>query len=69
MVTGDKREISYSNVKRERLSSKDSEPAQMVSKAGLPARMVLLCIRRDWQGIIHLELPIYGQTLNSELNC
>ncbi|GFS68994.1 histone-lysine N-methyltransferase SETMAR [Trichonephila clavipes] len=32
-------------------------------------RKVLLCIWRDWKGIIYYELLPYGQTLNSDLYC
>ena len=49
MVTGDKKWVTYDNVKR-------GEAAQTVTKPGLTARKVLLCVWWDWQGIIHYEL-------------
>ncbi|GFW97668.1 mariner transposase [Trichonephila clavipes] len=45
------------------------QAAQTVSKPGLTARKVLLCIWRDWKGISYYELLPYGQTLNSDLYC
>ena len=39
----------------------------MVAKPGLTARKVLLCIWRDWKGIIYYELFPYSETLNSDL--
>ena len=53
MVTGDKKWVTYDNVKRKRSWSKSGEAAQTVAKPGLTARKVLLCVWWDWQGIIH----------------
>lgn len=69
MVTGDDNWVTYDNVKRKRSRSKRGEAAQTAAKPGLTARNVLLCVRWDWQGIIHYELHPYGQTLNSDLYC
>lgn len=69
VVTGDEKWITYSNVKRKRSWSTGNKPAQTVSKPGLTARKVLLCVWSDWQGIIHYELLAYGQPLNSDLYC
>ena len=69
MVTGDKKWVTYDNVKRKRSWSKSGEAAQTMAKPGLTARKVLLCVWWDWQGIIHYELLPYGQTLNSDLYC
>ena len=52
--------VTYDNVKRKRSWSKSGEAAQTVAKPGLTARKVLLCVRWDWQGIIHYELLPYG---------
>ncbi|GFW15990.1 putative DD34D transposase [Trichonephila clavipes] len=41
----------------------------MVAKPGQTARKVLLCIWGDWKGIIHNELLLCGQTLNSDIYC
>ena len=60
MVTGDKKWVTYDNVKRKRSWSKSDEAAQTVA---------LLCVWWDWQGIIHYKLLPYGQTLNSDLYC
>ncbi|QQP52156.1 Putative DD34D transposase [Caligus rogercresseyi] len=43
--------------------------AQTVAKPRLAARKVLLCVWWDWKGIIHYELLLYGQTLNSTIYC
>ena len=64
MVTGDKKWVTYDNVRRKRSWSKSGEAAQTVAKPGLTARKVLLCVWCDWQGIIHYELLHCGQTLN-----
>ena len=56
MLTGDEKWVSYDNVKRKRSWSKSGEAAQTVAKPGLTTRKVLLCVWRDWQGIIHYEL-------------
>ncbi|GFW47031.1 mariner Mos1 transposase [Trichonephila clavipes] len=43
--------------------------ARRVTKPGLTARKVLLCIWWDWKGIIYYELLLHGQTLNSGIYC
>ena len=65
MVTGDKKWVTYDNVRQKRSWSKANEAA----KPGLTARKVLLCVWWDWQGILYYELLPYGQTLNSVLYC
>ncbi|GFW96866.1 mariner Mos1 transposase [Trichonephila clavipes] len=45
------------------------EAAQTVTKPGLTARNVLLCIWLDWKGITFYELLPCSQTLNSDLYC
>ncbi|CAD6994021.1 unnamed protein product [Ceratitis capitata] len=69
MVIADEKWITYSNVKRKWEWSNDSELIQTVSKPGLKAKKVLLCVWWDWQGIIHYELLPYGQILNTDLYC
>ncbi|GFX42869.1 histone-lysine N-methyltransferase SETMAR [Trichonephila clavipes] len=46
MMTGDEKWVTYYNIARKRSWSKQLKP-------GLTARKVLLCIWRDWKGIIH----------------
>ncbi|GFV33167.1 histone-lysine N-methyltransferase SETMAR [Trichonephila clavipes] len=53
MVIGvEKLVTDYNNV-RKRSWSKCDEAAQTVAKPGLTARKILLCIWRDWKGIIY----------------
>ncbi|GFX34181.1 mariner transposase, partial [Trichonephila clavipes] len=67
MVTADEKWAPYDNIVRKRSGSKRGEAAQMVTKPGLTAGMVLLCIWGDWKEITYYELLPYGQTLNSDL--
>ncbi|PRD17720.1 UNVERIFIED_CONTAM: mariner\T [Trichonephila clavipes] len=53
MMTGEEKWITYGNIVRKRSWSKCGEAAQTVSKPGLTARKVLLCIWWDWKGIIY----------------
>ncbi|GFS47789.1 histone-lysine N-methyltransferase SETMAR [Trichonephila clavipes] len=53
MVTGDEKWAIYYNTVRKRSWSKCGEAAQMVAKPELTARKVLLCIWRDWKGMIY----------------
>ena len=69
MVTGDEKWVTYDNIVRKRSWSKRGKAAQTVAKPGLTARKVLLCIWRDFKGIIHYELLPSGQTLNSNQYC
>ncbi|GFX88381.1 mariner Mos1 transposase [Trichonephila clavipes] len=69
MLTGDEKWVTYDNIVRNRLLSKRGEAAQTVAKPGLTSWKVLLCIWRDWKGIICYELLPYDQTLNSDLYC
>ncbi|GFU75759.1 mariner transposase [Trichonephila clavipes] len=69
MVTGDEKWVTYYNIVRKRSWSKCGEAAQTVTKPGLTARKVLLCIWRDWKGLIYNELLPYGQTQNSDIYC
>ncbi|GFV45114.1 mariner transposase [Trichonephila clavipes] len=69
MVTGNEKWVTYDNIVRKRSWLKCGEAAQTVTKPGLTARKVLLCISGDWRGIIYLELLPHGQTLNSDLYC
>ena len=56
-------------MKRKRSWSKAGESSQTVVKPGLTARKVLLWVWWGWKGIIHYELPPYGQTLNFTIYC
>ncbi|GFU75726.1 putative DD34D transposase [Trichonephila clavipes] len=69
MVTGDEKWVTYYNIVRKRSWSKCGEAAQTVTKPGLMARRALLCIWRDWKGLIYNELLPYGQTQNSDIYC
>ncbi|GFV67630.1 histone-lysine N-methyltransferase SETMAR [Trichonephila clavipes] len=69
MVTGDEKWTTYDNIVRKQSWSKRGEAAQTVTKPGLTARKVLLCICWDWKGIIYYKLLPYCQTLNSDLYC
>ncbi|GFW62809.1 mariner Mos1 transposase [Trichonephila clavipes] len=69
MVTGDEKWVTNDNILRKRSWSKRGEAAQTVSKPRLTARKVLLCIWREWKGIIYYELLRYGLTLNSDIYC
>lgn len=70
MVTGDVKWITYiKNIKPKRSWKKRDEPSEMVTKPGLTAEKVLLCVWWDYKGIIHHELLSYGQMLNSDLCC
>ncbi|GFW47755.1 mariner Mos1 transposase [Trichonephila clavipes] len=51
------------------ISRERGEAVQTVAKPELAVRKVLLCIWRDWKGIIYYELLPYGQTLNSDIYC
>ncbi|GFV34182.1 histone-lysine N-methyltransferase SETMAR [Trichonephila clavipes] len=69
MITGDEKWVTYNNIVRKRSWPKRGEAAQTVTKPGLTARKVLLCIWWDWKGIIYYELLLYGQTLNLDIYC
>ncbi|GFW94356.1 histone-lysine N-methyltransferase SETMAR [Trichonephila clavipes] len=69
MMIGDEKWVTYDSIVRKRSWSKRGEAAQTVTKPGLTARKVLLCIWWDWKGIIYYKLLLYGQTLNSDLYC
>lgn len=62
IVTGDKRGITYINLKGKRSQCKGNEPAKTVRK-------ILLRICWDWQAIIHYELLPSGKTLYSIIYC
>ncbi|GFU52885.1 hypothetical protein TNCV_1142041 [Trichonephila clavipes] len=47
MVTGDEKWVTYYNIVRKRSLSKCGEAAETVTKLGLSARKVLLCIWWD----------------------
>ncbi|GFS59289.1 histone-lysine N-methyltransferase SETMAR [Trichonephila clavipes] len=66
IVTGDEKWVTYDNIVRKQSWSKRGEAVQTVAKPGLTARKVLLCIWRNWKGIIYYELLSYGQTLSSD---
>ncbi|QQP51383.1 Putative DD34D transposase [Caligus rogercresseyi] len=59
MVTGDKKWVTYNNVKRKQSWSNPGVPEQTVAKPGLTVR----------KGIIYYELLPYCQTLKSDLYC
>ncbi|GFW45839.1 putative DD34D transposase [Trichonephila clavipes] len=69
MVTGDDKWVTYDNIVRKRSWSKRGKASQTMGKPGIMARKVLQCIWWDWKGIIHYELLLYGQTLNSGIYC
>ncbi|GFU52222.1 histone-lysine N-methyltransferase SETMAR [Trichonephila clavipes] len=53
IVIGDEKWVTYYNIVRKRSWSKCGEAAQTVTKPGLMARKVLLCIWWNWKGIIY----------------
>ncbi|GFY19936.1 mariner Mos1 transposase [Trichonephila clavipes] len=65
MVTGNDKWVTYDNIVRKRSWSKCGEATETMDKHRLTAMKILLCIWRDWKGIIYYELLPYGQTLNS----
>ncbi|GFW42337.1 histone-lysine N-methyltransferase SETMAR [Trichonephila clavipes] len=67
MVTGDEKWVTYDNTVRKLSWPKCCELGQTVSKPGLTARKVLLCIWWNWKGILCYELLPNGRTLNSDL--
>jgi len=65
--TDDKKWITYDNPTRKRSWIKKGEKAQAIAKPGLMRKKVMLWW--DWKRIIHYELLLSNQTINSELYC
>ncbi|GFY14955.1 mariner Mos1 transposase [Trichonephila clavipes] len=69
MINGEEKWITYDNIVRKRSCLKRGEASQTMPKPGITTRKVLLCIWRDWKGIIYYELLPWGKTLNSDIYC
>ena len=46
-----------------------NEPPAITSKAGLHTKAAMLCICWDWKGILHYELLLENQMINSNKYC
>ena len=64
IVMGDEKWILYNNVEWKRLWGKRNEPPPTTPKAGLHPK-VMLCIWRDWKGVLYYELLLENEMINS----
>jgi histone-lysine N-methyltransferase SETMAR len=69
IVTGDKNWIVYNNVERTRSRGRQDERPLSTPKAELHQMKVMLCIWWDWKGILHYDLLLRNQTVNSDVYC
>ena len=53
----------------EEIMGKWNEPPAITSKAGLHTKAAMLCICWDWKGILHYELLLENQMINSNKYC
>ena len=72
IITGDEKWIVYNNVNRK--ISKDQrkahyEPAQIISKAELHKKKIILSIWWDYKGVVYFELLPNNRTTNSDVYC
>lgn len=59
-MTGDKKWVTYYNIKRKRLWLKTGEVAQTLAKTGMTDSNVLICVWWDCMVIVHYELLTKG---------
>lgn len=67
LITGDEKWISYDNVNRKRSWCKKGESAQMISKAGIHQKKVMVSVWWDYKGIIYFDIMQRNKTINSNV--
>ena len=68
IVVGDEKWILYNNVEWKRSLGKQNEPPPATPKAGLHPEKVI-CLWRDWKGVLYYELLSENQAINSNKCC
>ena len=68
IVVGDEKWMLNSNVEWKRSLGKQNEPPPATPKAGLHPEKVI-CLWRDWKGVLYYELLSENQAINSNKCC
>ena len=68
IITGDEKWVKYENIVGNR-SWKKKWTITNNYKPGSTANKVMMCVWWDWRGIVHNELLLLGQYMNSVLYC
>jgi len=69
IITGDEKWVDYNNLNRKRSWSKHDEPPQIISKADIQKKKVMLSVCRDWRGVVYFELLPRNLTIDSDVYC